>query len=214
MEENNLPPLSVRVRPKTLEEVIGQEHLLHEGAPLFNMYKSGKLSSFLIYGPPGCGKTTVAEIFAQKYKHLTISATTEHIKDVKKLLQELTKENLFSNEVPVLIVDEIQHFNRKEQDAFLTFIEEGKIILIALTTENPSFYVNSALLSRLSVFVFNRLTEDDLKKILINAYKKDEIIKNTILKKVFLITSQIFLMAMQGKRSISLKTFRKTRLVK
>ena len=131
MEENNLPPLSVRVRPKTLEEVIGQEHLLHEGAPLFNMYKSGKLSSFLIYGPPGCGKTTVAEIFAQKYKHLTISATTEHIKDVKKLLQELTKENLFSNEVPVLIVDEIQHFNRKEQDAFLTFIEEGKIILIA-----------------------------------------------------------------------------------
>ena len=177
MEENNLPPLSVRVRPKTLEEVIGQEHLLHEGAPLFNMYKSGKLSSFLIYGPPGSGKTTVAEIFAQKYKHLTISATTEHIKDVKKLLQELTKENLFSNEVPVLIVDEIQHFNRKEQDAFLTFIEEGKIILIALTTENPSFYVNSALLSRLSVFVFNRLTEEDLKKILMNAYEKDEIIK-------------------------------------
>jgi len=111
--------------------------------------------------------------------------------------------------VPVLIVDEIQHFNRKEQDAFLTFIEEGKIILIALTTENPSFYVNSALLSRLSVFVFNRLTEDDLKKILINAYKKDEIIKNTILKKVFLITSQIFLMVMQENRSISSKTFRK-----
>ncbi|BAL81404.1 replication-associated recombination protein A [Caldisericum exile] len=172
-----LEPLAIRVRPKTLDEFVGQEHLVGEGAPLFNMYKSGKLSSFIIWGPPGSGKTTIAQILTQGRKTITISATTEHIKDVKKLMQELTKENLFSKETPIVIVDEIQHFNRKEQDAFLTFIEQGKIILIALTTENPSFYVNNALLSRLSVFVFNKLTLEEIKKIILNAIKKDEILK-------------------------------------
>jgi ATPase related to the helicase subunit of the Holliday junction resolvase len=146
---SELEPLASRVRPKTIEEFVGQEHLVGVGAPLFNMYKTGKLTSFIIWGPPGSGKTTIAQILTQGRKTITISATTEHIKDVKKLLQNLTKENLFSTETPVVIVDEIQHFNRKEQDAFLSFIEQGKIILIALTTENPSFYVNNALLSRL-----------------------------------------------------------------
>ncbi|MGB9769845.1 MULTISPECIES: replication-associated recombination protein A [Caldisericum] len=172
-----LEPLPVRVRPKTLEEFVGQEHLVKPGAPLFNMFKSGKLSSFIIWGPPGSGKTTIAQILTQGRKTITISATTEHIKDVKKLLKDLTKENLFVKETPVVIVDEIQHFNRKEQDAFLTFIEQGKIILIALTTENPSFYVNNALLSRLSVFVFNKLTDAEIKKIIENAINKDEVLK-------------------------------------
>lgn len=176
MEEHE--PLAVRVRPKTIDEFVGQEHLVKEGAPLFNMYKSGKLTSFIIWGPPGSGKTTIAQILTQGRKTITISATTEHIKNVKKLLQDLTKENLFSKEVPVVIVDEIQHFNRKEQDAFLTFIEQGKIILIALTTENPSFYVNNALLSRLSVFVFNKLSPSEIKKIIENAILKDESLKN------------------------------------
>lgn len=174
---DNLIPLAVRVRPKTLEEFVGQRHLLGPEGPLFNMYKSGKISSFLIWGPPGSGKTTIAEIFTQNRKHITISATTEHIKEVRKLLKDLTKESLFEASTPVVIVDEIQHFNRKEQDAFLTFIEEGKIILIALTTENPSFYINNALLSRLAVFVFNKLTEEEIKTILENAIKKDENLK-------------------------------------
>ncbi|MEF3244413.1 MAG: replication-associated recombination protein A [Caldisericaceae bacterium] len=171
---DNSIPLAVRVRPKTLEEFVGQRHLLGPYGPLFNMYKSGKISSFLIWGPPGSGKTTIAEIFTQNKKHITISATTEHIKEVRKILKDLTKESLFEPSIPIVIVDEIQHFNRKEQDAFLTFIEEGKITLIALTTENPSFYINNALLSRLAVFVFNKLTEEEIKTILENAIKKDE----------------------------------------
>ena len=175
---SELEPLASRVRPKTIEEFVGQEHLVGVGAPLFNMYKTGKLTSFIIWGPPGSGKTTIAQILTQGRKTITISATTEHIKDVKKLLQNLTKENLFSTETPVVIVDEIQHFNRKEQDAFLSFIEQGKIILIALTTENPSFYVNNALLSRLSLFVFNKLTRAHVRKILENAINKDEFLKD------------------------------------
>jgi len=175
---SELEPLASRVRPKTIEEFVGQEHLVGVGAPLFNMYKTGKLTSFIIWGPPGSGKTTIAQILTQGRKTITISATTEHIKDVKKLLQSLTKENLFSTEKPVVIVDEIQHFNRKEQDAFLSFIEQGKIILIALTTENPSFYVNNALLSRLSLFVFNKLTRAHVRKILENAINKDEFLKD------------------------------------
>jgi putative ATPase len=175
---SELEPLASRVRPKTIEEFVGQEHLVGVGAPLFNMYKTGKLTSFIIWGPPGSGKTTIAQILTQGRKSITISATTEHIKDVKKLLQSLTKENLFSTETPVVIVDEIQHFNRKEQDAFLSFIEQGKIILIALTTENPSFYVNNALLSRLSLFVFNKLTSTHVRKILENAINKDEFLKD------------------------------------
>ena len=175
---SELEPLASRVRPKTIEEFVGQEHLVGVGAPLFNMYKTGKLTSFIIWGPPGSGKTTIAQILTQGRKSITISATTEHIKDVKKLLQNLTKENLFSTETPVVIVDEIQHFNRKEQDAFLSFIEQGKIILIALTTENPSFYVNNALLSRLSLFVFNKLTSAHVRKILENAINKDEFLKD------------------------------------
>ncbi|MCI4462569.1 MAG: replication-associated recombination protein A [Caldisericum sp.] len=175
---SELEPLASRVRPKTIEEFVGQEHLVGVGAPLFNMYKTGKLTSFIIWGPPGSGKTTIAQILTQGRKSITISATTEHIKDVKKLLQNLTKENLFSTETPVVIVDEIQHFNRKEQDVFLSFIEQGKIILIALTTENPSFYVNNALLSRLSLFVFNKLTSTHVRKILENAINKDEFLKD------------------------------------
>jgi len=174
---DELEPLPIRVRPKIIEEFVGQEHLVGAGAPLFNMYKTGKLSSFIIWGPPGSGKTTIAQILTQGRKTITISATTEHIKDVKKLLQDLTKETLFSKEVPVVIVDEIQHFNRKEQDAFLSFIEQGKIILIALTTENPSFYVNNALLSRLSLFVFNKLRGTEIRKILENALDKDKYLK-------------------------------------
>lgn len=176
-EDRTPPPLADRVRSKTLEEFVGQTHLLREGKPLRRMIETGNISSFLIYGPPGSGKTTIALIATEERRRIFISATTEHIKDVKKIIEKLVKEKEFSRIKPVLIVDEIQHFNKKEQDAFLEPVEKGQIILIALTTENPSFYVISPLLSRLSIFVFEKLTVSEVEEIVKNALKNDEYIR-------------------------------------
>ncbi len=183
--ENNkqkfLPPLADRVRPNTLDDFVGQNTLMGENGLLGRMIRSGRVSSFLIYGPPGTGKTTVAMIATKNLRRIVISATTAHIKDVKHLINTMKREKTFSNVQAVLIVDEIQHFNRKEQDAFLEAVEKGDIILIALTTENPSFYINSALLSRLSIFSFSKLSEKDIKILLRRAIKKDEYLKDFII---------------------------------
>jgi putative ATPase len=175
------PPLAYRVRPTTLEEFIGQTKELGKGRPLRKMIESGNLYSFLISGPPGTGKTTIAAIASKQRKSISISATTEHIKDVKKMLEGIIKEKGFSKITPVLIIDEVQHFTRREQDAFLDSVEKGDIILIALTTENPSFYINSALLSRLSIFFFEKLKDEEIAKIIENALIKDEYVKGRII---------------------------------
>ena len=174
-------PLAERVRPETLDDFVGQEHLLGVNKPLRKMLEGGTLSSFLIYGPPGSGKTTIAFLAAKDRKKVVISATTEHIKDVKKIIEALVKEKNFSDVTPVVIVDEIQHFNKKEQDAFLEPVEKGDIILIGLTTENPSFYIISPLLSRLSIFVFEKLTVPHIEKIVDNATKKDKLLSNYLI---------------------------------
>ena len=171
-------PLAYRARPKNLKEFIGQKHLLGEGKPLRKLLEREDLSSFLIWGPPGSGKTTIASIASFCRKSTIISATHDHIKDVKKIIESLSKERKYSNKTSVLIIDEIQHFNRKEQDAFLGPVERGDIILIALTTENPSFYINSALLSRLRVFVFEKLSDNEIREIVINAIQKDPVFKH------------------------------------
>ncbi len=172
-----LPPLAERVRPKTIDEFVGQESVVGADGPLGKMIRSGNISSFLIYGPPGTGKTTVAMLASEKFKKVFVSATNSKIKDIRSLIARMRKENKFSGIRQVLIIDEIQHFNRKEQDAFLEAVEKGEIILIALTTENPSFYINSALLSRLSVFVFSKLTDGEIEEILKRAAVKDELLK-------------------------------------
>jgi len=177
-EKKLIPPLADRVRPESISEFIGQEELLGRGKPLYKMIKRKSLYSFLIYGPPGSGKTTIALIASKGRRRTFITATTAHIKDVRTMLLGLKKEKEFSNVQNVLIVDEIQHFTRREQDAFLGPVEKGDIILIALTTENPSFYINSALLSRLSIFVFNKLTENEIKKIVQQALAADKVIKD------------------------------------
>ncbi len=170
-----IPPLADRIRPDSLAEFVGQEELVGLGKPLYKMIERKSLSSFLIYGPPGSGKTTIALIASKERKKTFITATTAHIKDVRSMLLRFKKEKEFSKVQHVLIVDEIQHFTRREQDAFLAPVEQGDIILIALTTENPSFYINSALLSRLSVFVFNRLAEDEIRRVVQGALTKDTI---------------------------------------
>ena len=173
-------PLAERVRPQSAGEFIGQAHVMGENGPLGRMLRSGRISSFLIYGPPGTGKTTIAKIASSNRRAVFISATNAHIKDIRSLIKDLAKEKKFSGQTPVLIIDEIQHFNRKEQDAFLNAVESGDIVLIALTTENPSFYINGALLSRLSVFHFYKLMDAEIKKIIKQAIEKDEVLQKFV----------------------------------
>ena len=176
-ENSSLPPLADRVRPDSLDGFVGQSSIVGEKGPLGKMLRSGHISSFLIYGPPGTGKTTIAMIATKGMRRKLISATTSHIKDVKQLIKSMKKEKEFSGIRQVLIVDEIQHFNRKEQDAFLEAVERGDIVLIALTTENPSFYINSALLSRLSVFSFSKLSVKEIETLLVRAIRKDKFLQ-------------------------------------
>ncbi len=178
MEQINLfekidsQPLAARLRPNTLEDFIGQKHLLGKGKVLRNIIESDNVGSMIFWGPPGVGKTTLARIIANKTKahFIDFSAVTSGIKEIKNVMEEAEKNRQFG-EKTILFVDEIHRFNKAQQDAFLPYVEKGSIILIGATTENPSFEVNSALLSRCKVFVLNQLSTDDILEILQNALK-------------------------------------------
>lgn len=152
-------PLANRVRPSTLAEFVGQQHLIGPHRVLRELIENDQLSSLIFWGPPGVGKTTLAEIIAQQTKahFVTFSAVTSSIKDIRKLMQE-AEQNREYGERTICFIDEIHRFNKAQQDAFLPFVERGSIILIGATTENPSFEINSALLSRCKVFVLKSLT--------------------------------------------------------
>ena len=156
-------PLADRLRPTHLEEVVGQSHLLGEKAPLARMIQNQKLSSFILWGPPGCGKTTIARILAETVhlKFVQLSAVFSGVADLRKVFEE-AKRNRMAGQGTLLFVDEIHRFNRAQQDGFLPYVEDGTVILVGATTENPSFELNSALLSRCKVFVLNRLDKDAL----------------------------------------------------
>lgn len=156
-------PLATRLRPQTLEEFAGQEHLLGEGKVLRQLIDRDKVSSMIFWGPPGVGKTTLARIIAGKTQanFINFSAVTSGIKEIKEVMAEAENSRLMG-EKTILFVDEIHRFNKAQQDAFLPFVEKGSIVLIGATTENPSFEVNSALLSRCKVFVLQALTTQDL----------------------------------------------------
>ena len=156
-------PLADRLRPTCLDEVVGQAHLLGEKAPLARMIQNQKLSSFILWGPPGCGKTTIARILADTVhlKFVQLSAVFSGVADLRKVFEE-AKRNHLSGQGTLLFVDEIHRFNRAQQDGFLPYVEDGTIILVGATTENPSFELNSALLSRCKVFVLNRLDKTAL----------------------------------------------------
>ncbi len=163
-------PLAERLRPKMLEEVVGQAHLLGDKAPLRRMIESGRLSSFILWGPPGVGKTTVARILAEQTQlHFeAVSAVFSGVAELRKVFQEARQRRLLGKGT-LLFVDEIHRFNRSQQDGFLPFVEDGTIILVGATTENPSFELNGALLSRCQVFVLNRLDDAALDKLMVRA---------------------------------------------
>ena len=166
--ENNLSqPLAARLRPKTLEEYVGQTHLLGKGKVLRRLIESDQISSMIFWGPPGVGKTTLARIIANTTKaaFIDFSAVTSGIKEIRSVMQK-AEENRRYGEKTIVFVDEIHRFNKAQQDAFLPFVEKGSIILIGATTENPSFEVNSALLSRCKVFVLQELKTEELMQLL------------------------------------------------
>ena len=166
-------PLADRLRPSKLEEVVGQDHLVGADAPLGRMIKSGKINSFILWGPPGCGKTTIARILAE-YTNLyfeQISAVFSGVADLKRVFQYAEERRKNQGKGTLLFVDEIHRFNKSQQDGFLPYVENGTVILVGATTENPSFELNSALLSRCQVFVLNRLTADDFEELLKRAEK-------------------------------------------
>ncbi len=166
-ENENNQPLASRLRPQSLDEFVGQEHLLEEGKILRKLIEEDKISSLIFWGPPGVGKTTLATIIAHKTNSdfINFSAVTSGIKEIKTVMTQAEQARRLGHKT-IVFVDEIHRFNKAQQDAFLPFVEKGSIILIGATTENPSFEVNSALLSRCKVFVLQELKTEDLVKLL------------------------------------------------
>lgn len=172
-------PLANRVRPMTLEDFVGQQHLIGNGKILREIIDQDNIPSLIFWGPPGVGKTTLAEIIAKKTQanFITFSAVTSGINDIKKVMKE-AEMNREMGQKTIVFIDEIHRFNKAQQDAFLPFVEKGSITLIGATTENPSFEINSALLSRCKVFVLKSLTKDDLVQLLHNTLKNPKAFPN------------------------------------
>ena len=180
-----LPPLPERMRPHDLDGYVGQKHLVGKGCILRNMIESGNLSSFILWGPPGVGKTTLSHIVAKSLgrEFFTLSAVSSGVKDVREVIDKARSNSLFSQGAsPVLFIDEIHRFNKSQQDALLGAVEDGTIVLIGATTENPSFEVITPLLSRCQVFVLKSLEKADLQLLLDKALKEDEILKHLDVK--------------------------------
>ncbi len=167
LEQPVAQPLAARLRPETLDEIVGQQHLLGPGRILRRIIEQDAVSSMIFWGPPGVGKTTLATVIARqtKAKFIEFSAVTSGIKEIRAVMQEADHNRVYGDKT-IVFVDEIHRFNKAQQDAFLPFVEKGSIILIGATTENPSFEVNGALLSRCKVFVLKGLTEDDILSLL------------------------------------------------
>ena len=169
-------PLAYRVRPKTLDEYVGQEHVLGKDKILYRTIKADRLSSLILFGPPGCGKTSLAQVISEttKYKFYKINAVTSGVSDIKAVIEETKNYMINPTGKAILFIDEIHRFNKLQQDALLPYVENGTIILIGATTENPYFEVNKALISRSMVVKLEPLTEKDVFKILKMAITKKE----------------------------------------
>ncbi len=204
---NGNEPLAYRIRPKTLEEYVGQEHILGKNKILYRTIKADRLSSIILFGPPGCGKTSLAKVISEttKYKFYKINAVTAGVSDIKKVVEETKNFIINPTGKSILFIDEIHRFNKLQQDALLPFVENGLIILIGATTENPYFEVNKALISRSMVIKLEPLTEDNIYTILKNALeRKDGLgeynvkIEDEILRKLAIISNGDVRTALNG----------------
>lgn len=182
-------PLASRLRPENLDQVFGQTHLLGPGKILRELITQDRVTSMILWGPPGVGKTTLAQVIAKQTKagFISFSAVTSGIKEIKKIMQEAEANTAYGQKT-IVFVDEIHRFNKAQQDAFLPFVENGSIVLIGATTENPSFEINSALLSRAKVFVLKQLTKEQLIELLDRAcqagFEKELTVSKTLLEQI------------------------------
>lgn len=172
-------PLAERMRPKSLDDYLGQKHLVAKGAVLRNTIESGRISSMILWGPPGVGKTTLAQIISKSLERpfFTLSAVNSGVKDVRDVLDKAKHSQFFDSPNPLLFIDEIHRFNKSQQDSLLAAVENGTVTLIGATTENPSFEVISPLLSRCQVYVLKSLEKSDLQQLLNKALKEDVVLK-------------------------------------
>lgn len=172
-------PLAERMRPRSLDDYVGQKHLIGEGAILRKMIDAGRISSFILWGPPGVGKTTLAQIIAHTLKvpFYTLSAVTSGVKDVREVIERAKNNRFFDSASPILFIDEIHRFSKSQQDSLLGAVEKGIVTLIGATTENPSFEVIRPLLSRCQLYVLKPLGKDDLQGLLERAIHKDIVLK-------------------------------------
>ncbi|WP_291861347.1 replication-associated recombination protein A [Marinilabilia sp.] len=178
------PPLAERMRPQTLEHYIGQKHLVGEGAVLYQMVSSQRISSIILWGPPGVGKTTLARIIAHQLERpfYVLSAVNSGVKDVREAIEKARKARFFNSASPILFIDEIHRFSKSQQDSLLGAVEEGVVTLIGATTENPSFEVISPLLSRCQVYVLKPLENEDLMVLFERIFREDTVLKHRTVK--------------------------------
>ena len=204
---NKNEPLAYRIRPKTLEEYVGQEHVLGKDKILYRTIKADRLSSIILFGPPGCGKTSLARVISEttKYKFYKINAVTAGVADIKRVIEETKNFMLNPSGKSILFIDEIHRFNKLQQDALLPYVENGTIILIGATTENPYFEVNKALISRSMVIKLEPLTEENIYQILKNAINRPDglgeyniKIEDETLKKIAIIANGDVRTALNG----------------